>query len=117
MDGRVTGRRREQRSSKQVADGDTCTTRRKDQGNGTFKEIRECQPKYRSEPVYAEKCDYESSRWATARTLKAAGARAEPPPWPNVDIRNPGTCLGCEREGPRTEVYKVAFREPATGKE
>lgn len=114
-DGHVTRRHSEQRSTHKVADGETCTTRRKDQGNGTFKEVRECTPKYRSVPDYADKCDYDAPRWATVRTAKAGGTKAEPPAWPKVELSRPGSCVGCEREGAKKETYTVSLKEPSTG--
>lgn len=114
-DGHVTGRHREQRSTQEVADGETCTTRRKDQGNGTFKEVQECTPKYKSLPVYDDKCDYDAPRWTTVRTAKASGSKTEPPAWPKVELSRPGSCVGCDREGVKTETYTVTLTEPATG--
>lgn len=116
-DGHVTSRHREQRSTRQIADGQTCTTRRKDMGNGTFKEVQECQPKYKSEPVYADKCDYEAPRWSSVRTAKASGTKSDTPSWPKVELSRPGSCVGCEREGAKKETYTVTFKEPSTGKE
>lgn len=113
-DGKIVGRHKEQRSSKQVEDGQTCTTRKQDMGNGTYKEIQECKPKYKSEPVYDEKCDYDAMRWQNARVEKAAGATS--PKWPDVKLAKTGTCSGCEREGTRKETYTVNFKEPSSGK-
>lgn len=106
-DGRVLGRHQEQRSSKQVPDGQTCTTKKQDLGNGTYKEVDECKPKFKSEPVYDQKCDYEAPRWVTQRTEKKSGAAS--PVWPEVVIDKKGTCVGCEREGARAEKYTVTF--------
>lgn len=109
--GRELSRRREQRSTTQVKDGETCQTRKKDQGNGTYKEVRECQPKYRSEPVYGDRCEFEITEWRTSRTLAERGTSPKDPPrWPAVSLARAGTCLGCEREGPRTETYTVKFK-------
>lgn len=105
-------RKQEVRDHKKVKDGEECSTRRKDQGDGTFKEARECKPKYRDEPVYADKCYYVANRWARVRTEKAAGAALAPPPsWPAFQLARAGQCLGCEREGPRSEEYKVLFKD------
>ena len=108
--GRELSRRREQRSTTQVKDGETCQMRKKDNGNGTFKEVRECQPKYRSEPVMSDRCEFEVTEWRTSRTLSEKGASPKDPPhWPAVALTRPGACLGCEREGPRSEKYTVKF--------
>jgi hypothetical protein len=109
---RELSRRREQRGSTQVKDGETCQTRKKDNGNGTYKEVRECQPKYRSEPIMSDRCDYEVTEWRTARTLAEKGSSPQDPPrWPVVALVRAGTCLGCEREGPRSEKYTVKFTD------
>ncbi|MBS2011314.1 MAG: hypothetical protein JST00_00265 [Deltaproteobacteria bacterium] len=110
---RELSRRKEQRSTKQVQDGETCQTRKKDNGNGTFKEVRECKPKYKSEPVYDDKCEIEVTEWHTSRTLTAKGTSpSDPPKWPLVTLSQPGSCLGCEREGSRSEKYTVTFADP-----
>lgn len=106
--GRELSRHREQRTTKQIGDGETCQTRKKDQGNGTYKEVRECKPKYRSEPVYADRCEFEVTEWRTSRSLAERGSSpTDPPRWPAVALLRPGTCLGCEREGPRSETYTL----------
>jgi len=110
----VLGRHQEQRSTKQIPDGQTCTTKKKDLGNGTYKEVEECQPKFKSEPVYDQKCDYEAPRWKTIRTAKANGVSN--PAWPATEITKPGACLGCEREGARKETYTISLSEPSSGK-
>lgn len=108
--GRELSRRKEQRGSTQVKDGETCQTRKKDNGNGTFKEIRECQPKFKSEPLMSERCELEITEWRTARSLAEKGASlAEAPRWPAVTLARPGSCIGCEREGARSEKYTVKF--------
>jgi hypothetical protein len=113
---RELSRHKEQRGTTKVPDGETCQTRKKDLGNGTFKEVRECQPKYRSDPVMSDRCDFEVTEWRTSRTLDAKGASAsDPPRWPAVALSRPGTCVGCEREGARTETYTVKFASPKKG--
>ena len=109
------GRHREQRSTKKIPDGQDCKTRRKDNGNGTFKEVRECTPKYKDEPILGDKCDYEMNAWKVARSATAKGASVkETPAWPKVDIARTGACVGCEREGTRSETYTVDFVDPKT---
>ena len=113
---RTLGRHSEQRSTRQVPDGETCVTRRKDQGNGTFKEIKECTPKTKSEPVLDDKCDYEANAWKVERTAKAHGTASDPPAWPSTNLGRAGCAsLGCEREGKRTESYALTLTEPKTG--
>jgi ribosomal protein L32 len=108
------GRHKEQRGATKVADGQDCQMRKKDNGDGTFRQVKECQPKYKDQPVYADRCDYEALAWTTERTAKAEGALASPPAWPPTNLRMPGSCNGCEREGSRSETYTVMFRDEAT---
>jgi hypothetical protein len=108
-------RRREPRSTKQVPDGETCTKRKKDNGDGTYKELRECKPKYRSEPVLGDRCDYEVNEWRTSRTATERGAAlTDKPRWPAVALARPGNCVGCEREGARSESYTLELENSAT---
>jgi hypothetical protein len=109
---RELSRRKEQRGTNQVKDGETCQTRKKDNGNGTFKEVRECQPKFKSEPILSDRCDFEVTEWRAARTVAERGASlSDAPRWPAVAIARPGTCIGCEREGARSEKYIVNFKD------
>lgn len=109
---RVT-RSREVRSHRKVADGETCSNRRVDNGDGTFSERRECTTRYRDEPEYSDKCRFDVDKWLTARTAKAAGGPAEEPSWPPVNLARGGTgAVGSEREGARSESYVVVFRVP-----
>lgn len=110
-------RSREVRSHREIPDGQTCRTVRKDNGDGTYSTSEECKTKYRSEPVYDDKCHYSVNRWGVARTERAQGAGVSPAPaWPGVRIVRPGTCLGCEREGARRETLTVALRERSGAK-
>lgn len=111
---RVVAKRRAQHGTEKIPDGETCTTKRRDQGNGTFKEVKECSPKYKEKPVYEDQCDYEALRWRTARTERAQGTANEAPRWPDVRLANAGVCQGCERQGKRTESYLLKVREPKT---
>lgn len=97
-------RSREVRDHKQVPDGQTCQTRRIDQGDGTFRETQECQTKYRDVPIYADKCHYVLDKWIQQRDLKAE-AQDRNPKWPAVKLACTAQRLGCEREGKRAETY------------
>lgn len=106
-------RSKEVRDTKKVPDGEECKTRRRDNKDGTFEEVQECTPKYRSEPVYDTKCRFQIDRWVKARVEKASGRGKEPAPsWPEVKLEKTGTCKGCEREGERNETYTVHFVDP-----
>jgi hypothetical protein len=107
-------RTREARSERQVPDGETCATRRKDNGDGTFKEVKECTPKHRSEPVYDQKCSYRVNRWTHERSEKASGTSTKDQlVWPAVHLASTGTSVGAEREGKRVETYTVTLTDPA----
>jgi Zn-finger nucleic acid-binding protein len=101
-------RRREQRSTRQIPDGETCTTRNVDRGDGTFERREECKTKYRSEPVYDDRCYFTIDRWKVVRTAKANGQGTSPgPSWPQVVLSRTGSSLGSEREGGRNEKYTL----------
>ena len=71
---RGISRHREQRSTRQIADCQTCTSRDVDRGDGTFVRKQDCTTKYREEPIYDEKCDFTVDRWTTVRTARAAAS-------------------------------------------
>jgi membrane protease subunit (stomatin/prohibitin family) len=113
---RQVRRAREVRSHRKVPDGQDCRTRRVDRGDGTYVERQECTPRYRSEPVHDDKCYYQIERWSHARTERASGESAQPEPhWPKVELGRTGNCVGCEREGKRSEEYVVRFVESSSG--
>lgn len=100
-----------QRDTRQVPDGEDCRTVRSDNGDGTFSERTECTTRYRSEPVYDTFCSYTINRWAYERSVRAQGdSLADQPVWPDLNLRQTGTCIGCEREGRRSETYRVMLR-------
>ena len=111
-DAYAVSRSREVRSYNQIPDGEDCSTRRVDNGDGTFTEKQECKTKYRQEPVYDDKCRYTVNRWSYSRSATAAGrSLAEVPAWPQVALRAVGTSIGAEREGQRVETYTVHFND------
>lgn len=106
----INSRHQEQNGTTQTPDGETCTTAKKDQGNGTFKEVKTCTPKYKSTPKMEDKCDITVTEWHTERTATAKGVGMAPAPnWPATNMTHPGLCIGCEREGARTEKYTLNF--------
>jgi hypothetical protein len=103
-------RRREQRSTRKVPDGEECHTRDVDRGDGTFERRQECRTKYREEPVYDDRCYFTVDRWKTVRTEKAQGSGTQPAPqWPQVRLGRTGQSLGAEREGARRETYTLSL--------
>lgn len=103
-------RRREQVDTRQVPDGQVCTRRQIDNGDGTFREQESCQTKYRDEPVYGDVCYYTVDRWTTSRQAVSNGNKSIAPTWANTNITRTGSCRGCEREGKRTENYILIFK-------
>jgi hypothetical protein len=115
-DARGVSRHREQRGTEKIEDGQTCTTKDKDRGDGTFERVETCKTKYREEPVYDDKCNFTVDRWKVARTERADGASLAPEPqWPAVRLARSGNCLGCEREGKRAERYAVKLTRKEGG--
>lgn len=111
IDAYGVSRSREVRSERQIPDGETCTTKRESRGDGSYVNKEECRPKYRSEPVYDDKCRYVVNRWQQARSVTATGVGVTPPPsWPKLPSLRTGSCLGCEREGARSATYSVSLQ-------
>jgi hypothetical protein len=105
------------RSHENVQVGEDCSTRKVDNGDGTFKEKRECKPRYEKKPVEDDKCDFTVDKWSRSQTLTSKGAALTPEPtWPAVTLTRAGCAsVGCEREGPRRESYTVVFKNDEDG--
>ncbi|MEL6248373.1 MAG: zinc ribbon domain-containing protein [Cyanobacteria bacterium J06627_15] len=108
---------RKQRSTNRIADGETCSTRQVDQGDGTFREESYCTTDYREEPVYGDYCTYRTNAWEHSRWVTARGnGLADTPRWPTVNAQTcASTRLGCERPGRRKETYRLQLRDPESG--
>lgn len=103
--------REEQRSTRRVADGEDCSTRRVDQGDGTFREEQVCTTRYREEPVYDDKCNWEVKRWEWERTARASGGLLDTPYWPETNVTPCSfTRPGCERDDDRNADYLIIFK-------
>jgi hypothetical protein len=103
--------REKQRSTKQVADGETCYDENVDNGDGTFKKVEKCETKYRDVPVYDDHCDYKIDKWTTTRTEKSSGDDLNAS-WPTPTLKTcPGERLGCEREGSRGQSYTILLKD------
>lgn len=112
LSARELSRKKEVRSTEQVPDGEDCRTVKRDRGDGTYAESRECTPKAREKKIWDDRCEYAVNRWSTVRTERAGRDSMEPEPfWPAVQLEREGDCVGCERPGPRTENYEVLLRE------
>jgi hypothetical protein len=100
---------RDVRSTRQVADGQTCRTVRRDNGDGTYSQRRECRTKYRSEPIYGNRCDFVVNTWRYSRSATSNGANLETPVvWAVTNLKT-GNVLGSEREAGRSEKYTLQF--------
>jgi len=107
---RDVSRSREVRSHRKISDGEDCRTVRSDNGDGTFSETQKCTTKYRSEPVYDDKCRFRIMKWVVSRSVKSAGESLSPEPaWPDLTLSKKGMELGSERPGKRIEAYTVRF--------
>lgn len=101
-----------QRGTRQIPDGEVCTSQRVDQGDGTYREVESCRTKYRSEPVYDDWCTWTGKRWEFDRDVVSSGnSVTDTPYWPDYSLncdnqRN----VGCERVSNRIEVYDVVFQ-------
>ncbi len=99
----------EQVDTRQVADGQTCRTNQIDQGDGTFREERSCETKYRSEPVMGYMCTYMVNRWIGVSPAVSRGDKVTAPYWPDT---NASSCfsIGCKRESGRSEDYILMLK-------
>ena len=110
-------RHREQRSTRQIADGQECHDRQTDRGDGTFSVKTECKTKYRSEPVYDDKCTFTVDRWHKVREEVAQGGLQQTPAWPPLRLSTSTFGRrGAEREGGRREQYTLTLRETKNAK-
>jgi hypothetical protein len=110
-DGYNVSTRREQRDTRRIPDGEDCTVRRIDNGDGTFSEREECVPRYREEPVYDDRCYYTVNRWGYSRSIISNGSGlSQAPYWAQMSLaRSTGNGLGGEREAGRAERYVLVL--------
>ena len=116
LDGKVLSCTDKERSTEKVADGEECSTVKKDNGDGTYNESQDCQTKYKEVPVYDAWCSYQIDKWTVSKTEKTSASDLKPI-WPTLQIH---TCakamLNCEREGKRSESYIVHLTDPTNKK-
>jgi hypothetical protein len=84
-DARLVTCQRAERSSRQVEDGETCRTERVDKKDGTFEEVEKCRKKYRSEPVYDDRCNFTVQRWNQVDAVRLVG-NGIAPAWPSQGL-------------------------------
>lgn len=114
-------RRYEQVGSRQVKVGEECRVQQIDQGDGTFRERRVCDPVYESEPVMGYMCYYTINTWVDRQDLTSAGTKAQALEWPLTQLNSSGrcascansnstACLSCQRESGRDEKYILVLK-------
>lgn len=102
---------RQQRSTRQVPDGETCRTVRTDRGDGTFSEQNVCTTNYRSEPVYDDWCTWTGTNWQFDRDVRTTGGLSDAPAWGEFTLNCAGQrTVGCQRESNRTEQYLLQLK-------
>jgi hypothetical protein len=98
-----------QRSTRKVEDGEECHTERRDKKDGTFEQVKKCNPKYRTEPVLDSWCRFDVRRWRAVDEVKATGSGLSPA-WPtNLPPGNTPAVVGARRQGKRTETLTLEF--------
>lgn len=100
-----------EKDTQKVPDGEDCKTKNVDNGDGTFHQEEECTTRYRSEPIYADWCDYKIDKWVDVKPAEAKGDGLSPA-WPEPRLKTcSGTQLGCQREGSRKETYTLVLKD------
>ncbi len=97
--------------SRKVPDGEDCQMRRVDRGDGTFEERRECEPKYRKEPINKPWCRYAIHRWTEVDKKANQGSGTADRAWPETGVKPSLQTPGARREGARTEAFVVELKE------
>ena len=113
-DASLHGCHQRERSTRQVPDGEDCTTERRDKKDGTFEQVKKCKTRYRSVPVDDDWCSFSVRRWKQVDTAKLTGAgtaMAWPAAMPAADT--PQT-LGAVRSGNRSETLTLDFGDRGT---
>ena len=103
--------RQEQRSSRQVQDGEECHQVKKDKKDGTFEKQNICKPKMRSEPIYDEKCSFMVRDFVKTDEIVAKD-KGMTPVWPttNAPIDAP-LVLGARKQGARIEKLYLDIKK------
>jgi hypothetical protein len=102
---------RKQRSTKQVPDGEDCKLEKKDKGDGTFEEVQVCKPRYRSEGIDDDFCNFRIDRWTVVETLKNEGKGVEQLAWPVVPTSKVQSGIGARRAGKKAGVYTIDLND------
>ncbi len=103
---------RAQRSTKKIPDGEECRTVKKDKKDGTFEKVKKCKTKYRSEPVYDQRCSYLIEKWKQVDTLRANGSGTTLSDPPNLPAATAAPRIGARRTGARKDTYYLELEIP-----
>lgn len=103
---------KQERSTQQVPDGETCKDQRVDKKDGTFEVKKICTPKTRSEPVYDDLCKWTVREWHKVDEAKTSGSGltlglpTNVPPMPK-DLTN--VAVGTRKPGAKTQKLTLVF--------
>lgn len=101
--------------SERVQVGEDCRNVQVDQGDGTFRQERRCDPVYENRDVRGEVCYYNVLVWDSIQSAVSSGGLNDPVEWPRLNIRECSSEReGCEREAGRDTDYYLHF-ETANG--
>lgn len=104
-------RSQKQRDTKRVQDGETCKTKNVDNGDGSFRQVQECKPKYIEKPVYDQHCAYKIDKWADAQVAREKGNDLSPR-WPQPRIKTcPSARVGCQRQGAKNQTHNLVLTD------
>lgn len=100
----------QERSTRDVPDGEKCTMIKRDRGDGTYEEVNQCTPKTRKESVMDDRCDFRIDRWTKVDTVERKGtgvAVAWPDSPPPAAITGPGA----RRAGAKSATYTLELSD------
>lgn len=110
-DARFPSCHRKQRSTRQVDTGkEDCRIEKKDNGDGTFEQVKKCKKIYRSEGVDDDWCTYTVLRWREVTAVKTSGSDMNPA-WPTSGLppATAASSIGARRQGKKTETLTLQF--------
>lgn len=107
-DARAVSCRLKDDPSKREPDGEDCTKVKRDKGDGTFEEVNQCKPRYRT--GQSEWCDYHADRWVKVDELKQEG-RGLDVTWPAPPPPAPLAAPGVRRAGARRATYTLELSD------
>jgi hypothetical protein len=108
-DARMVLCHKKQRSTRQVEDGEECHNEKQDKKDGTFEVVKKCKPKYRSEPVEDDWCDFRVQRWkeVSGSAVRASGAGLSPASPTGAPPANIPPAPGARRAGAERQTLTL----------